>query len=109
MGSDLADALQQFEDEEAAILEMNGFAQEPEPVMPTDANKAAADDMVDPYAPKVTKTKSFDLSKPTSLEEAIFALDYVDHDFYFFRNEATNELNVVYKRNAGGIGLIQPQ
>lgn len=51
---------------------------------------------------------SFDLNNPTSLQEAIFALDYIDHDFYVFRNEESNEINVVYKRNAGGVGLIEP-
>eukprot|EP00586_Coscinodiscus_wailesii_P016557 CAMPEP_0172498778 /NCGR_PEP_ID=MMETSP1066-20121228/117281_1 /TAXON_ID=671091 /ORGANISM="Coscinodiscus wailesii, Strain CCMP2513" /LENGTH=249 /DNA_ID=CAMNT_0013272203 /DNA_START=82 /DNA_END=831 /DNA_ORIENTATION=+ len=67
------------------------------------------DEYVDQYAPEVTKIKSFDLSKPISVEEAIFALDYIDHDFYVFRDEKTNEISVVYKRNAGGVGLIQPQ
>lgn len=52
---------------------------------------------------------SFDLSKPISIKEAIFALDYIDHDFYVFRDEETNEISVVYKRNAGGVGLIQPE
>ena len=66
------------------------------------------DAFVDPYEPVVTKIKSFDLSKPISVKEAIFALDYIDHDFYVFRDEATNEISVVYKRNAGGVGLIQP-
>jgi putative sigma-54 modulation protein len=49
------------------------------------------------------------LGKAISLEEAIFALDYIDHDFYVFRDAETKEINVVYKRNAGGVGLIQPQ
>jgi len=52
---------------------------------------------------------SFDLSKPISVKEAIFALDYIDHDFYVFRDDETNEVSVVYKRNAGGVGLIQPE
>eukprot|EP00568_Trieres_chinensis_P017692 CAMPEP_0183328296 /NCGR_PEP_ID=MMETSP0160_2-20130417/84207_1 /TAXON_ID=2839 ORGANISM="Odontella Sinensis, Strain Grunow 1884" /NCGR_SAMPLE_ID=MMETSP0160_2 /ASSEMBLY_ACC=CAM_ASM_000250 /LENGTH=255 /DNA_ID=CAMNT_0025496455 /DNA_START=77 /DNA_END=844 /DNA_ORIENTATION=- len=69
---------------------------------------AAAEDFVDPEAPKVTKIKSYDLSRAVSLQEAIFALDYIDHDFYVFRNEEDNQINVVYKRNAGGVGLIQP-
>jgi len=59
--------------------------------------------------PSVTRIKSYDLSKPQSLKEAIFALDYIDHDFYVFRDAATDLISVVYKRNAGGIGLIQPQ
>ena len=52
---------------------------------------------------------SFDLSKPISIKEAIFALDYIDHDFYVFRDEDSDEVSVVYKRNAGGVGLIQPE
>jgi putative sigma-54 modulation protein len=58
--------------------------------------------------PKVVKVDSFQLDKSVSIDEAIFALDYVDHDFYVFRNEKTNEINVVYKRHHGGIGLIEP-
>jgi hypothetical protein len=57
----------------------------------------------------ICKWISFDLSKPISIKEAIFALDYIDHDFYVFRDEETNEVSVVYKRNAGGVGLIQPE
>lgn len=64
---------------------------------------------IDPEQAVVTKVKSFDLSKPISIKEAIFALDYIDHDFYVFRDEETNEVSVVYKRNAGGVGLIQPE
>lgn len=71
--------------------------------------KEGDEDFVDTYAPEVTKIKSFDLSKSISIQEAIFALDYIDHDFYVFREEETKEISVVYKRNAGGIGLIQPQ
>jgi putative sigma-54 modulation protein len=72
-------------------------------------NAHEADEFVDPEAPTVTKVKSYDLSKPISLEEAVFALGYVDHDFYVFREEKSGEINVVYKRNAGGYGLIGPQ
>jgi len=72
------------------------------------AEASASEDYIDPYEPVVTKIKSFDLSKPISVKEAIFALDYIDHDFYVFRDEETNEISVVYKRNAGGVGLIQP-
>ena len=67
------------------------------------------EEYVDPEAPKITKVNSFDLEKPISLQEAIFALDYVDHDFYVFRNEETDNITVVYKRNGRlGIGLIEP-
>ena len=64
-------------------------------------------DFIDPEAPNVMKVKSYDLDTAISLQEAIFALDYVDHDFFVFKNEETNSVNVVYKRNAGGVGLIE--
>jgi putative sigma-54 modulation protein len=63
---------------------------------------------VDDPSSKVVKIQSFQLDKSISLNEAIFALDYVDHDFYVFRNEETKEINVIYKRHLGGIGLIEP-
>eukprot|EP00979_Chaetoceros_neogracilis_P002377 scaffold410_cov267-Chaetoceros_neogracile.AAC.25 len=69
----------------------------------------AEEEFVDAEAPTVTKIKSYDLSKPISIEEAVFALGYVDHDFYVFRETESGEINVVYKRNAGGYGLIGPQ
>lgn len=74
-----------------------------------ETDEGASDDFTDPEAPEVTKVRSFDLSTPISMEEAIFALDYVDHDFYVYRDDKSNEVNVVYKRNAGGIGLVQPE
>ena len=79
-------------------------------VMDDAGGAAAAEDefFVDPEAPTITKVKSFDLEKPVSVQEAIFALDYVDHDFYVFKNEETDKITVVYKRNGGGIGLVEP-
>ena len=44
---------------------------------------------------------------PISLEEARKQLDFIDHEFYVFRNKVNNELQVIYKRNHGGYGLIQ--
>ena len=45
---------------------------------------------------------------PISSDEARKQLDLIDHDFLmFFRNKKNNELQVIYKRNHGGYGLIQ--
>lgn len=93
MSDNLLQALKEFEEE----IEASGIVGED-----------VVDEFMDPDKPTVTKIKSFDLSKPINLDEAIFALDYVDHDFYVFRNEETNDINVVYKRNVGGVGLIEP-
>eukprot|EP00871_Galdieria_phlegrea_P003617 jgi/Galph1/4256/GphlegSOOS_G2916.1 len=57
---------------------------------------------------QVVKRKSFPVPRQ-SVEEAVLCLDYIDHDFYVFRNSQTGEINIVYKRNHGGIGLIVPE
>jgi putative sigma-54 modulation protein len=35
-------------------------------------------------------------------------MELLGHDFYFFRNADTGQHNVVYRRKAGGYGLIEP-
>ena len=62
----------------------------------------------DPEKPTILKVNSFQTDKAISLDEAVFALDYVDTDFYVFRNQDTNKINVVYKRHEGGVGLVEP-
>ena len=52
------------------------------------------------------KNKYFEMT-PISKEEARKQLDLIDHDFYVFRNKKNNQLQVIYKRNHGGYGLIQ--
>jgi putative sigma-54 modulation protein len=54
------------------------------------------------------KINSFDLDNAISVDEAVFALDYVDHDFYVFKNKETDKVTVVYKRHTGGVGLVEP-
>ena len=44
---------------------------------------------------------------PMSLEEARHQLDLIDHDFYLFRDRDSGELQVIYRRNHGGYGVIQ--
>lgn len=87
MGDDLMAALSETDFEESEVI--------------------MSDDFVDPEEPNVMKVNSYDLENPIPLKEAIFALDYVDHDFFVFKNEETGKPSVVYKRNAGGVGLIE--
>ena len=44
---------------------------------------------------------------PMSVEEARHQLDLIDHDFYMFKERESQELQVIYKRNHGGYGVIQ--
>lgn len=55
----------------------------------------------------VIRTKSFSI-KPMSPEEAILQMNLLEHNFFVFSNDETNEINVVYKRNDGNYGMIVP-
>ena len=57
---------------------------------------------------KIVKTKKFAL-KPMSPEEATLQMDLLGHNFYVFHNDATNQVNVIYKRKDGNLGLIEPE
>ena len=57
---------------------------------------------------EVVRSKYFTMP-PMSTKEALEQLQLVDHDFYMFQNSDTNEINVIYSRNHGGYGVIQPR
>lgn len=46
--------------------------------------------------------------KPQSVEEAILQMNLLGHDFYMFINQETDQVNVVYARDKGGYGLLEP-
>ncbi|MBM7618354.1 putative sigma-54 modulation protein [Bacillus tianshenii] len=54
----------------------------------------------------LVRTKRYNL-KPMDSEEAILQMNLLGHNFFVFLNAATNETNVVYKRNDGKYGLIE--
>jgi putative sigma-54 modulation protein len=56
---------------------------------------------------RIVKNKQFEL-RPMTSEEACFQLELLEHSFYVFQNEDTEKVCVVYKRNDGDYGLIEP-
>jgi putative sigma-54 modulation protein len=56
---------------------------------------------------QIVKSKQFSV-KPMSAEEAVLQLELIGHDFFVFRNADSGDINVVYRRKAGGYGLIEP-
>jgi len=46
--------------------------------------------------------------KPMDVEEAIMQLNLVDNSFLVFTNSRSQQVNVLYRRKDGNIGLIQP-
>ncbi len=55
----------------------------------------------------VIRTKEFTI-KPMTPEEAILQMNLLGHDFFMFRDAATEEICVVYKRKDGAYGMIVP-
>ncbi len=56
----------------------------------------------------VVKNKKF-LLVPMTTEEACFQLELLEHTFFVFQNDETGKINIVYKRNDGDYGLIEPE
>lgn len=46
--------------------------------------------------------------KPINVEEAILEMNMINHDFFMFINAETDEVNVVYKRDDGNYGVLEP-
>ena len=64
-------------------------------------------DEVEP-AGDIVRTKTLS-AKPMSVEEAVLQLELLGHDFYLFTNSSTERANVLYRRKAGGIGLMEQE
>ena len=48
------------------------------------------------------------VAKPMDPEEAAMQLNMANQDFLVFRNASSREINVMYKRRDGNLGLIEP-
>ena len=55
----------------------------------------------------LVKQKKFPV-RAMEVEEAILQMNMLDHQFFLFENPQSGELNIVYKRNSGDYGLIEP-
>ena len=74
---------------------------------PVDAGEGGIRMASDETEPEIVKSKQFAV-KPMTAEEAVLQLELIGHDFFVFRNADSDQINVVYRRKAGGYGLIEP-
>ncbi len=88
----------------AATLEELGIA-EANPDMLQDGAEELAEDSVETL---VTRRKTVSVTAMTE-EEAVEQMELLGHSFFLFFNEATGSVNVVYKRRAGGYGVLHPE
>lgn len=68
---------------------------------------AGLEDEAGADAPRVVDAETF-ADKPLTLDDAVRELQGTSNLFLAFRNAKTSEVNVLYKRNDGHFGLIQP-
>lgn len=58
-------------------------------------------------APRIVRTKRH-VMRPMGPEDAAMEMEALGHDFYVFRNVDTEEIAVIYLREDGHYGLIEP-
>ena len=76
------------------------------------ATEPVGEDLIgdrEPELPQEVVRMKYFAMPPMTIDEALQQLQLVDHDFYMFLNQETNEINVIYMRNHGGYGVIQPR
>jgi putative sigma-54 modulation protein len=54
----------------------------------------------------IVKRKKLE-TKPMSEEEAIIQMNMLGHDFFIYKNDETNNIDVLYKRKDGNYGIIE--
>ena len=64
------------------------------------------DELEDEKFSAIVRTKRF-VVKPMDVEEAQMQLELLGHQFFVFRNAKTEQVNVLYKRKDGDLGLIE--
>ena len=72
-----------------------------------DKNEQTLDDL-EPDAPHIARRKKF-RTPPMAEDEAIEQMELLGHSFFLFINEKTKSLNVLYRREDGNYGLIEPE
>jgi len=82
----------------------------PAPSIPAVADEPTAESAGSPAEQRdirIVRTKSHAL-KPMSPEEAALQMELLGHNFFVFFNGESEQVNVVYRREDGDYGLIEP-
>jgi len=74
--------------------------------VPAPAEAEAVDEENEEYCPVVIRTKTF-ASVPMTVDDALYYMELVGHDFYLFIDAATDRPSVVYRRKGWDYGVIQ--
>ncbi len=58
-------------------------------------------------APRIVRETAYDV-KPMSVEEAAMQMDVTGRTFLIFQNTDSDSMNILYRRDDGDIGLVEP-
>ena len=72
----------------------------------TDDAENAVDEDDEAYCPVVIRRKVF-TSAPMSVDDALYFMELVGHDFYLFQDSETGRPSVVYRRKGWDYGVIE--
>lgn len=70
--------------------------------------ETAADLEADESKPQIVRHKTYTV-RPMNVEDAILQMELLGHTFFVFLNAETNQTNVLYLRNDGNLGLMEPE
>ena len=70
------------------------------------AETAAAEEPEDVYNPVVIRRKVF-AAAPMTVDDALYFMELVGHDFYLFQDAVTKRPSVVYRRKGWDYGVIE--
>ena len=82
------------------------YMEPPEAFQETEATEQLDTEINAAPTPAIAKTQELD-AHPLSINEAIIQMDLMHNDFLVFVNAETNEVNVLYRREDEGLGLIE--
>jgi ribosomal subunit interface protein len=107
-------ALATTEDDAATLTQPDEVAEIPAPPRTWDEDSAAPPDTSDdilPIAmegdgPVILREKSHK-ADPMTLDQALFEMELVGHDFYLFRDKESGRPSVVYRRRGWDYGVIR--
>lgn len=68
---------------------------------------AEGEEPVEEESQELVRVKRFAM-KPMTVEDAILQMDMLGHSFFLFQNAETGGVSVVYRRNDGNIGMLEP-
>lgn len=86
-----------------SVIEMAAPAEPPANLYAASAGHAGNED-----EGTIVRTKRFSV-KPMHPEEAVEQMDLLGHNFFVFWNAEDERVSVVYRRNDGNYGLIEPE